>query len=229
MSAGLDLGAARYGLQRFTLLAIFAALMFWSAGRLDWDRGWAFVGVVGCLEAATLVTLAVLAPTMLNQRGRAPSTMTWFDWLFVPIWLVLSFTTPIVAGQAVRAANPETNWMAFWVGTAIMTAASAFGAWAMLANTHFEQFVRIQTDRDHQVVTTGPYSLVRHPGYLAACVGALSAPLMLGVLCTALPALLITVLFVCRTALEDRTLQRSLPGYARYAEKTRQRLIPGMW
>jgi protein-S-isoprenylcysteine O-methyltransferase Ste14 len=76
----------------------------------------------------------------------------------------------------------------------------------MLENEHFEQFVRIQQERGHRVVTSGPYRWLRHPGYLAAILGAL--------------------LFTARTWLEDATLRRELRGYAEYAERTRFRLLP---
>ena len=108
-------------------------------------------------------------------------------------------------------------------------AATALGTWAMVENEHFEKFVRIQTDRNHRVVTTGPYRAVRHPGYLAGILGALASPLMLGSVWSTIPALLIAALFVWRTSAEDTTLQRELDGYAEYAAQTPHRLIPFLW
>ncbi|MGZ6009288.1 MAG: methyltransferase family protein, partial [Rhizomicrobium sp.] len=70
---------------------------------------------------------------------------------------------------------------------------------------------------------------MRHPGYLAAIVGALVTPLMLGTSSAFLPAGLVAVLFIWRTVLEDRSLCRDLPGYATYAKRTRRRLVPGLW
>jgi protein-S-isoprenylcysteine O-methyltransferase Ste14 len=99
----------------------------------------------------------------------------------------------------------------------------------MAANPHFESTVRIQRELGHVVVERGPYGLVRHPGYLGFCIGSLGAPLML----QSWPALaigsLLPVAFVLRTALEDKLLQRELPGYAAYATRVRYRLLPGVW
>lgn len=103
------------------------------------------------------------------------------------------------------------------------------GIWAMVENEHFEQFVRIQTDRNHRVVTTGPYKIVRHPGYLAGILGTLAGPLMLGSVWSIIPACLIVVLFVWRTAREDRILIKELEGYLQYTEQTPYRLIPFVW
>jgi protein-S-isoprenylcysteine O-methyltransferase Ste14 len=79
------------------------------------------------------------------------------------------------------------------------------------------------------VVTTGPYRIVRHPGYLGAILGALATPLMLGSAWTFVPAGLVGVLFAVRTELEDRTLRRELQGYEAYAKRTRFRLVPWVW
>jgi protein-S-isoprenylcysteine O-methyltransferase Ste14 len=99
----------------------------------------------------------------------------------------------------------------------------------MLVNAHFEVTVRIQTDRHHQVVTTGPYAFVRHPGYVGASLWALGSPLIVGSAWGLIPAGLTVLLLILRTWLEDKTLCAELPGYADYAQRVRSRLLPGLW
>jgi protein-S-isoprenylcysteine O-methyltransferase Ste14 len=99
----------------------------------------------------------------------------------------------------------------------------------MVANRFFAAVVRIQSDRDHKVVTGGPYRVVRHPGYAGGIWAWLATPLMLGTLWAYIPALLTIAAMVVRTALEDQTLHSELPGYAEYAQHTRYRLLPGVW
>ena len=89
--------------------------------------------------------------------------------------------------------------------------------------------VRIQTDRGHHVIQHGPYRFVRHPGYVGGMALALSSAVALGSLWALIPAGVAASLFVVRTALEDATLQRELPGYAEYAQKVRYRLLPGVY
>jgi protein-S-isoprenylcysteine O-methyltransferase Ste14 len=101
--------------------------------------------------------------------------------------------------------------------------------WAMLANRFFSAYVRIQGDRGQSVVTDGPYRGVRHPAYAGGLISNLALPIMLGSLWALIPALLGAISMIVRTALEDRTLQAELPGYAEYARKTRYRLLPGVW
>ena len=99
----------------------------------------------------------------------------------------------------------------------------------MVANRFFSAVVRIQTDRGQTVVTSGPYRLVRHPGYAGGMLAWLAAPLALDSLWALLPAALTALALVIRTILEDRMLHAGLPGYAEYAQRTRARLLPGVW
>jgi protein-S-isoprenylcysteine O-methyltransferase Ste14 len=89
--------------------------------------------------------------------------------------------------------------------------------------------VRIQSDRGHRPVETGPYRAVRHPAYAAMVVGTIAGPLLLGSWWGLVPALGVVAVFAVRTAMEDRTLLAELPGYADYAGRVRSRLIPGLW
>jgi protein-S-isoprenylcysteine O-methyltransferase Ste14 len=115
------------------------------------------------------------------------------------------------------------------VSLAVILLGYAFSTWAMIANRFFSGTVRIQTERGHTTVTDGPYRIVRHPGYAGAVIAYLVTPFALGTLWALVPTGLTVILYVVRTALEDRTLQEELPGYAEYAKKTRFRLVPGIW
>jgi protein-S-isoprenylcysteine O-methyltransferase Ste14 len=104
-----------------------------------------------------------------------------------------------------------------------------FILWAMWTNNFFSSRVRIQTDRGQYVVQEGPYSFVRHPGYLGVLFWQPSIPLSLGSLWGLIPACLAVISIIIRTYLEDRMLQKELPGYSDYTRKVRYRLIRGIW
>ena len=223
-------GGARYVGQRLGLLFVFACILFSCAGRWDWPRGWAYVVTVLLLEGSTLLLLAARAPETLNQRGIGHPGIKSFDKVFAVLWLALSLGAPAVAGlDAVRFHWSSLPGSMFYIGLMILVLAFAFAVWAMLENEHFEQFVRIQEEREHRVVTTGPYRFIRHPGYLAAILGALATPLMLGSAWTFVPAGLLGLLFAVRTHLEDETLGRELDGYKEYSTRTQSRLLPFIW
>jgi protein-S-isoprenylcysteine O-methyltransferase Ste14 len=219
----------RYILQRMTLFLVFAVLLFVAAGTLDWKQGWVYLIYTLLAEIATLIVLAKRAPGTLAQRGTQHAGVKGFDRVFAASWVALALVTPLVAGLDKRLAWSSMPGAALYGGAVLLAAGEAVGTWAMVENEHFEQFVRIQADRAHRVVTTGPYKIVRHPGYAGAVLGALATPLMLCSWWTLVPAGAVAVLFAVRTELEDRTLCKELEGYEAYSQRTRYRLLPGIW
>ena len=101
--------------------------------------------------------------------------------------------------------------------------------WALVENRFFSSVVRIQTDRGHVVCDSGPYRIVRHPGYAGNMLALLGIVLALSSLWTLIPAAAALVIAVIRTTLEDRTLQEELPGYKEYARRVRYRWFPGIY
>ena len=104
-----------------------------------------------------------------------------------------------------------------------------FAFWAMLENAYASNVVRIQEDRGHEVCTTGPYRFMRHPMYVGVIFGVIFIPISLGSYYALILSASAIILFITRTALEDKTLQEELPGYKEYAQKVRYRLFPGLW
>ncbi|MBN1929533.1 MAG: isoprenylcysteine carboxylmethyltransferase family protein [Chlorobiaceae bacterium] len=101
--------------------------------------------------------------------------------------------------------------------------------WIVRENTWLAQVVKIDEARHQQVITTGPYALVRHPMYTVTIVLVFAIPAALGSRYALLLSLFLTALLIMRTWLEDRTLHAELEGYSDYARQTRYRLIPGIW
>jgi protein-S-isoprenylcysteine O-methyltransferase Ste14 len=136
----------------------------------------------------------------------------------------------VVAGLDVRFHWTGENPFAFHVGGLLANISGyVLFLWAMVSNAFFSEGVRIQEERDHTVASGGPYRYVRHPGYAGAIVAGVATPFLLGSLWGLIPAVLSAVLYVVRTALEDKTLMEELPGYPEYAQQTRWRLFPGLW
>ena len=219
----------RYVLQRMASFLVFGVILFVAAGALDWAQGWVFLVYTLLLEMATLVILATKAPETLAQRGTPHADVKRFDRAFAALWVALALVIALVAGLDKRLAWSPMPRAALYGGAVVVGLGHALSTWAMVVNEHFEQFVRIQADRAHRVVTAGPYRIVRHPGYAGAMLGTLATPLMLGTWWTLVPAGAMAALYVVRTALEDRTLREELEGYQAYSQRTRYRLLPGVW
>jgi len=115
------------------------------------------------------------------------------------------------------------------VGTVLFIAGAVLIHWAMLTNRHFEVTVRIQKDRDHRVITAGPYRIVRHPGYVGVILWGISTPLIIGSVYGLIPGAIASILMIIRTCLEDKMLRSELDGYAEYSKRVRYRLLPGLW
>jgi protein-S-isoprenylcysteine O-methyltransferase Ste14 len=222
--------SVRYIIQRMIIYFLFAIFLFVSAGTINWLRGWIYFLYGLFIEISALIIYAMKAPEMLKQRGTSHVGVKTFDKIFMVVWLLLVLITSIVAGfDAIRYKWSSIPFFTVYIGAALIAAVNVFGIWAMVENEHFEQFVRIQTDRKHRIVTTGPYRFVRHPAYAGTIIGAVGVPLMLGSCWTFVPTGALIILFVIRTFLEDRTLYRELDGYADYTKQTRYRLFPRIW
>jgi protein-S-isoprenylcysteine O-methyltransferase Ste14 len=115
------------------------------------------------------------------------------------------------------------------IALAVIIIGYIVASYALYENKFFSGVVRIQTERDHQVVSSGPYRVVRHPGYSGALLTYLATPFFLDSMWALLGVLAFTVITVIRTRLEDQTLQAELDGYADYAGRVRYRLLPGVW
>jgi protein-S-isoprenylcysteine O-methyltransferase Ste14 len=120
-------------------------------------------------------------------------------------------------------------WWVCLLGYALLLVGLAIVTWAEAVNKFFEPTVRIQTDRGQRVIDTGPYAVVRHPGYVGGSLLFVGIALCLGSLWALVPAGLACALLVLRTRWEDQTLQAELSGYKEYTERVRYRLLPGVW
>ena len=122
--------------------------------------------------------------------------------------------------------------MAAWlqvVALGLFLGAGFFGAWAMAVNRYFSATVRLQSERGHSVAKSGPYGFIRHPGYAAGIISIMATPVLLESWFALIPASLVAVGYIVRTALEDSFLKNNLPGYRDYISTVQYRLIPGVW
>ena len=218
-------------LQAVVSMGLWVAAVFAGAGSLHWTRGWiASAAFVVCMTAGGLVVHRV-NPGLVKERSkwRRKDTKP-FDKIFLAIYLPLGFIQPAVGGiEVVRLGRASIPFSAVYPGLALFLTAMGLVTWTLSVNPHAESTVRIQSDRGHTVVTTGPYRIVRHPMYAGAILMYAAIGLVLGSMWALAVGALLVILLVWRTAMEDGTLRRELPGYDQYAGVTRYRLIPGVW
>ena len=195
------------------------------------DNGLAFHPSDRCSFHPCHVVFATSNPEVIAARvNHHKGTKRW-DLLLGAIFILPSMLAiPIVAAlDDARFHWFPVPWWVCVLGYALFIAGMAGLTWAVSVNKFFEPTVRIQTDRGHRVIDTGPYAIVRHPGYVSGFLVFISMPLSLGSLWALIPAILFCLLLVLRTIGEDRTLRAELTGYKEYAQRVRHRLIPGVW
>ena len=204
--------------------------IFLRVGRWDWFRGWGFIGLL--IVGFTLNGLYLWRknPELMIRRGQiGKGTKNW-DLGILGLFGLTYLAIPIVAAFDTHHHGTKMPLWLWPVGAVLFAFFIAVFTWAMAVNPFFEKTVRIQRDRNHTVITSGPYRIVRHPGYTATLLGlVLPTPLLLGSWWAFIPAAFAMLCLILRTALEDRTLRKELPGYEAYTQKVRYRLLPGLW
>jgi protein-S-isoprenylcysteine O-methyltransferase Ste14 len=217
---------ARRALFRFTLVV---GILFGCAGRLDWPRGWFFI-------ALTIVTLAITIPVLQRENPRFLRTRLQktagakpFDKVIYIILMSALLGCLGVAGLDARFSWSSLAFEWTYLGLFLYIAGYIPIGLAAATNPFLERTVRIQEERGHVAVTTGPYRVVRHPMYAGVLLGMAGWPLLLGSTWSYWPLAVVAVTLIVRTALEDRTLRLELPGYEEYTAHTRYRLLPGIW
>jgi len=202
-------------------------------GDFGWWQAWVYALLIVAAGIGGRIWAERRHPGLLAERQnikKMQDAKAW-DRVLAPLMaLSVSFPLVIVAGLDHRFGwSPEFSPWLILLGFLLVATGYAFATWALAENRFFSSLVRIQTDRGHVVCDSGPYRVVRHPGYAGNVLALPGIALVLGSLWTLVPAAAALIIAVIRTVLEDRTLQEELPGYQAYAQRVRYRLIPGIF
>ena len=219
---------------RLAVVYLFIPLVLLvCGGDFGWWQAWGYSLLIVAIGIGGRIWAERQHPGLLVERQSAEKFQDAKAWdkVLAPLMaLSLSYPLPIVAGLDHRFGwSPEFSLWLIVLGFILTSLGYAFATWALAENRFFSTVVRIQTDRGHAVCDSGPYRLVRHPGYAGNIPPLLGIVLALGSVWTLIPAVVALVIMVVRTALEDQTLQEELPGYRDYARRVRYRLIPRIY
>jgi len=232
MEKAKSLQVARIVVMLLLVLIIIPLLPIFISGRWDWWQAWIMAAVFLLSFIVSRILAARRTPDILKERanyGQHENTQPWDKWLS-PLVAFGSVFVFLVAGLDARY-----HWSAGFslpvelLGLVLLLAGYVIASYAFIVNAYFSGTVRIQAERGHKVVSSGPYGWVRHPGYMGSLVASLGMPLLLDSAWAFIPVVIFGVFFVIRTRLEDRFLQANLQGYRKYAQKVRFRLLPGVW
>ncbi len=224
--------SSRAVLQMLFFIVVIPFLPLLISRQWDWWEAWVYA-IIGILGFAISRALAARRhPDLLAERARFlqhDDAKSW-DKLLSPLVGLGGGLIPLVVGlDALFDWSPPFSLPVKILALVIILTGYALGSYALIENRFFSGMVRIQTDRGHQVVTSGPYRWMRHPGYVGALLTYLATPLFLDSRWAFLPVMFITIVLIIRTSLEDKTLQEELEGYRDYARRVHYRLLPGVW
>ena len=208
-------------------------LLFTLAGKVTILGFWIYLATAIIYQVVSLLILVPRYPAYIDldvaRKARHSDVKTWDR---VLLWALAGATFLMYGLAALDLGHLDVGQLSVWFsipGVALYLVSSMLNQWAMVHNPHFERGVRIQSEREHRVARTGPYSYVRHPGYLGSILFYIAFPLISGSVLAWCGSTLGILGVLARTSLEDKTLQRELSGYAEYARQVRFRLVPYVW
>ncbi|MEN8177692.1 MAG: isoprenylcysteine carboxylmethyltransferase family protein [Pseudomonadota bacterium] len=215
-------------------MSLFAVALLWPAGTWQWWEAWVMVGLWTVFGIFMTRYLLRHDPALLAERMKLvpfQKKQKIWDKVLMLLFFITGIGLYLIPGfDVVRYewSEPLPVWMRI-LAMLVHLPGFLFLGWVMRENTYLSQVVKIDKDRGHHVVTTGPYALVRHPMYTVMIVLLFAVPVALGSRYALILAVFLTLLLIIRTYFEDRTLHAELEGYTEYAKNTRYRLIPGIW
>ena len=209
----------------------FTLALFLPIGTFAWLAGWIFLLLFLGFYLAVTLWLFRHNPGLLQERMHLGSSdQKGWDKVLFPLLLLLPFVwLMFIALDAVRFQwSPLPVWLQF-VGALVLLGSFYLLFLTFRENTYLSTIVRIQADRGHTVVSTGPYHYVRHPMYTGMLAFFVGTPLLLGSGYGIVGGLLLMLMLARRAVLEERTLQTELHGYAAYMRQVKYRLVPYVW
>lgn len=227
-----DVNIVRVVIMLLLVLIVIPLIPIIISGRWNWWEAWAMAAVFILTFVISRALARRKSPDILKERAnynQHENTQPWDKWLS-PLVAFGSVFILLVAGL-----DALFHWSAGFslpveiAGLALIVFGYVLASYAFVENAYFSGTVRIQDERGHKVVSSGPYAWVRHPGYLGSLIASLGMPLLLDSAWAFIPVVIFGAVFFLRTSLEDRFLQANLPGYREYAQKVRYRLLPGVW
>lgn len=197
-----------------------------------WWQAWALAAANSLGFVLSRIVVSRRYPDLIRDRAGTlghDGVKTWDKWL-APAMAFGSLVPPVIAAlEHLWTQTASAGLVTNLIGLGLIVLGYVLGTVAMLHNRFFAGQVRIQRERGHTVVSSGPYSVIRHPGYAGSLLANVGVPLLLDSLWAWAGVAALVVVTIVRTLLEDRTLQAELPGYRDYTQRVRFRLVPWIW
>jgi protein-S-isoprenylcysteine O-methyltransferase Ste14 len=207
-------------------IPMLGLLFFLPAGTLAYWEAWAYMAIL--FIPITLVAIYLLKndPALLERRLQTREGQTQQKWIvgLFSLYLLLTFAFP---GFDKRFGWSDTPAWAVLIADLIVLL--GYGLFFLVLRENSYASRTIEVERGQEVISSGPYSIVRHPMYLALLSMYGFSPLALGSTWGMIPIILLPLLLMARIQNEEKVLREELKGYEAYTRQVKYRLIPGIW
>jgi protein-S-isoprenylcysteine O-methyltransferase Ste14 len=223
--------SARVAIRIIAVLTIAICALFLPAGTLRFWQGWVYLGVLPVPSLCAYLYFLKHDPQLVERRLQQKEQvreqkllMRWFKPLFLCVFLVPGFDYRLGWTRTLLGAVPL--WLTVFSQVMALTG-MCFASWVITVNRFAGRTIRVEEGQ--KVISTGPYSIVRHPMYSGSVVLWMFTPLALGSYISVPIFALLIPFYVIRLLNEEKVLREELPGYPEYCLHTRFRLIPFVW
>jgi protein-S-isoprenylcysteine O-methyltransferase Ste14 len=210
-------------------LVVFGLLVFWPAGTFNYWRGWAFIVVFAASTTIPSLYLAVKNPAALKRRMHAgPAAETrLLQKIIISIAFLAMGATIVVSALDFRLGWSSVPAAVSVAGDVLVAVGLGIAMLTTIQNGYASANITVESGQE--LVSTGMYSVVRHPMYFGNVVLMIGIPLALGSywgLLFVIPGLAV---LTTRILDEEKVLTQQLAGYRAYAERVHYRLVPYVW
>jgi protein-S-isoprenylcysteine O-methyltransferase Ste14 len=212
---------------RFSFVPLFIAVFtLLPAGTLNYWQVYTYFGIILIPMVFVLRYFLKNDPRFLERRARVTEKVKeqkYLQWINLPVF-ISAFIVP--------GLDRRFGWSDVPVEVIIFTEIVILGGYLIIFNVFRQNSYAsriIETDKEQKVISTGLYSVVRHPMYIGVLIMYLPTPLALGSYWGLVPMAFLPVALVFRILNEEKVLSENLEGYKEYCLKTRYRLLPYIW
>jgi len=218
-------------LRLFIALPLFAAFLFIPAGTFRFWQGWALLAVSFFPTSVAFLYFYKHDPQLMVRRLESKEKVSEQKWL-IRLLKPAFFLVLLLPSLDYRFGWTRTHLRAVPLWLELLAQALFFGGylivfWTLNTNSFAARTIRVEPGQ--QVISTGPYGLVRHPMYSGSILMFLSIPLVLGSYIGLFASVPLVSFYVLRLLNEEQVLRQELPGYPEFCLKTRFRLVPFVW
>jgi len=212
------------------MVMLLTAVFLLLAWRVSYWQAWVFGAVNLGLVVGVSVALVDQADLIRERMKPAEGTKAWdriLMALFFPATTAVLVVAALDGGRFQWSESiPVSLYPVFYV---VYVFGACLHLWSIKSNPFYTSTVAVRPEAGQDVIGSGPYAVVRHPGSTGIHLMEAGIATVLGSTLALIAAGAVAVLLVVRTHLEDRALRRELPGYEDYASGVRYRLIPHIW